>query len=397
MFSLIQENLNNKMKSNFTLLALTGLLMLTCNACKLKIPEEHRDHFLSIPIDISSHRPVLQLTINNKGPYHFIFDTGSGGNIIDTELAKELGLNATSQDTLRTPGSRNFLLSDKVVAAIVSVAGIYVSNDVMFSTMTLRKLLPVDGIISQDFFSKYLVTIDYQNSRIMIDNGELHPHDKGVLSLIKSDIINFNISVNNKDVEAHLDSGNPEWIVLPYSYRNELQFESEPEEDGSINTPVASFKKWKATLKGTIRIGDVQYKNPVIELAEGMTVANIGFRFMNEVLISIDNKNKLIRFEKAVVINNMADPNNTQRATNDYTGTYGERKIFLDQGKLMLQRGGSAKLELVAIKPDLYKMIFTMPVMNELPNVRFERDSSGKVTGFTFLYKDGREEFIKKE
>lgn len=57
----------------------------------------------------------------------------------------------------------------------------------------------------------------------------------------------------------------------------------------------------------------------------------------------------------------------------------------------------AAKLKLEKIKDDLYKMLFDLPVMNELPNVRFERDENNKVTGLTFIFKDGREEFMKKD
>ena len=55
------------------------------------------------------------------------------------------------------------------------------------------------------------------------------------------------------------------------------------------------------------------------------------------------------------------------------------------------------KLKLVKVKDDEYKMVFNMPVRNELPDVRFERDETNKVTGLTFVFKDGRKDFVKKD
>jgi len=49
------------------------------------------------------------------------------------------------------------------------------------------------------------------------------------------------------------------------------------------------------------------------------------------------------------------------------------------------------------IKKDYYKMKFSMPTANELPNVRFERDSSGEITGITFVLSNGQEDFSKKD
>lgn len=42
-------------------------------------------------------------------------------------------------------------------------------------------------------------------------------------------------------------------------------------------------------------------------------------------------------------------------------------------------------------------MVFSMPVRNELPNVRFERDETNEVTGLAFVLKNGRKDFVKKD
>lgn len=64
---------------------------------------------------------------------------------------------------------------------------------------------------------------------------------------------------------------------------------------------------------------------------------------------------------------------------------------------MFLKRGGASKLKLLKVKDDEYKLVFDMPVRNELPNVRFKRDETNKVTGLTFVFKDGREDSVKKD
>jgi len=41
-------------------------------------------------------------------------------------------------------------------------------------------------------------------------------------------------------------------------------------------------------------------------------------------------------------------------------------------------------------------MVFTQPVDNELPNIRFNRNGFGNVKGLTFVFKDGSEDYQKK-
>ena len=57
------------------------------------------------------------------------------------------------------------------------------------------------------------------------------------------------------------------------------------------------------------------------------------------------------------------------------------------------------KLILVLIENNLYKIELTggMKPMNELPNIRFERNDQNKIIGLSFVHDDGKEEFVRKE
>ena len=95
------------------------VFIVLLSACQVKIAKDTRNS-IAIPIDLTSQRPVLELMIKNTGPYKFIFDTGSSG----------------------------------------------ISQNAPMNTLALRQLLPVDGILSPAFFSDYLITIDYSNSKL---------------------------------------------------------------------------------------------------------------------------------------------------------------------------------------------------------------------------------------
>src|SRR4051794_33436943 len=46
----------------------------------------------SVPMLDFGGRPVVEVMINGKGPYKFIFDTGASVNVLDTSVTAELGL-----------------------------------------------------------------------------------------------------------------------------------------------------------------------------------------------------------------------------------------------------------------------------------------------------------------
>lgn len=369
------------------------------SSCQIMDPKEN-NNAITIPLNLNSQRPILVLMISSKGPYQFIFDTGSSGCVIDEKLANELGLEVIGEDYLQTPGSDNKVMSKRVKAPSVTFSETGISEDAIMNTLAIREMLPVDGVLSPIFFSNYLLTIDYANSKLLLTLGELNEADTDVTPFIqKPNMINLNVFIDGNKLEAHLDSGNPGGIDIPFSLKDKLNFKEEPSEAGAINTPAASFKRWKASLVGHIKIGNVTYKNPDVNLVEGFQFVNLGYQVFKDLKITIDRKNNLIKFKKSDLVIGEEEKEGYRDEKNDYTGWYGgrERKTFIENGEMYLQRGGAPKIKLVKAKDDEYEMVFNMPVRNELPKVRFERDDNKNVIGLTFIFEDGREEFVKKD
>ena len=378
-------------------LILFGILMAACQTSS----QNEKEDSITIPLDISSQRPILELMLNGNGPYHFIFDTGSSGNVIDSDLAVELDLEVVGEDPLRTPGSDNELMSKRVSVPLVTFAGGDIAQDATMNTIALREMVSVDGILGPAFFSDHLIILDYAQSELILSTGQLNEVDEAVIPLVQEDgIINFEVLVDGIKVEAHLDSGNPGGIDIPFSLQDQLSFSEGPIESGVIRTPVAVFKRWQAALSGDIQIGAITYQNPDVNLIEDFVFVNLGYQILSDLRTTIDQKNGLIQFEQSLSTND--EPGGAVEdweEENDFTGWYDgrERKIFMEDGELHLQRGNAPKLKLVEINADEYEMVFDQPVNNELPDVRFERDDTGQVVGLTFIFDDGREEFVDKD
>lgn len=350
-----------------------------------------------IPMDISTTRPIVEVKINGEGPYKFIFDTGSGTNVIDQGLAEKLGLKVVGEDALRTQGPTQ-IMSKRMEAETISLEGTGISKKGTLNAINLRAMLPVDGILGNTFAEDYLVTLNYPGSKLKLERAALDEGGEGVIPFLSLPrIVNLNIDVAGKAVEAHLDTGSPGGFSLPYAMKDRLRFKEPLREGDNIRTPVASYKPWHGELMGDIRVGDVVFHNPNVVLVEGFETANIGYQIIKDLVVTIDRKNNLIRFAKPEVQAN-ANLSVTGSETNEFTGWYGNkvREVYLENGEMYLRRN-EFKLKLVQIEGDLYEMVYHIPVNNELPNVRFDRDENRTVIGLTFIYKNGREDKVRKD
>ena len=359
---------------------------------------------INIPMDLSTRRPVVELMINGKGPYEFIFDTGSMTHVIDEKLSEAFGFEVVGEDPLRTPGSDKKLVSKRVAVPKVGFAGTNILKDVEMNIINLRSMLPVDGVLSSNFFEEYLLTMDYPASKLEITLGTLNANDDGVIPFIqKPRVINLNLDVDGIVVEAHLDTGSPCGISLPYALKDQLTLQNEPTDGQTARTPVASFKRWEATLNGKASMGSVVFNNPNIALIEGFEYANLGYGVIKDLRTTIDRKNSLIKFEQ-LATDNLAIktmmPDMTAPSAS-FAGTYGgNRKVWQNRaGELEYQREGSPlALKLIEKDDDIYEMKVPSGVRAPMgiPEIHFIRNKEKLITAIKLVYNNRTEGPFKK-
>ncbi|MEQ8763121.1 MAG: S41 family peptidase [Planctomycetota bacterium] len=80
-----------------------------------------------------------------------------------------------------------------------------------------------------------------------------------------------------------------------------------------------------------------------------------------------------------------------------FVGQFGERSIFIEGKSLKYRRTGGPALELKPLGDDRFRMAAPAGVRAWLPDVRFDRNEQGEVTGFTLLRDGEVEEVVKKD
>ncbi len=125
----------------------------------------------SVPITLGENHVYLDVMLNGKGPYHFIFDTG-GSNIIDPAVAKEIGAFGSGSAQGSGVGSQTEAFSFAKVSTLQ--VGDAVLTDQLFAVAPTRMGFgvsagrPVDGLIGWEVLARYVTTFDYANNRVVL-------------------------------------------------------------------------------------------------------------------------------------------------------------------------------------------------------------------------------------
>jgi len=132
---------------------------------------------VTIPFDLITRHIMLKVRINNSRPLSFVFDTGDKVCVVDTEVAKELGLKMEGQLRIGGAGA-DTLPASFIKEATWSLAGLDGFTQPVALTFPLGRMAArfgqdFDGIIGSDFIKNFVVEVDYQN-RVL----KLHDKDK---------------------------------------------------------------------------------------------------------------------------------------------------------------------------------------------------------------------------
>jgi predicted aspartyl protease len=126
-----------------------------------------------------SRRPgevIVPVTVGSRGPFRFVLDTGSTHSAVTERLANAFGARPVARTTMQANGGT-------IECPVVSLPPLAV-GDAAVEGLTVTALPPsstsalghgVDGILGNDFLSRFRFTIDYRRSWIVWHGTEYVP------------------------------------------------------------------------------------------------------------------------------------------------------------------------------------------------------------------------------
>ncbi|HVA33420.1 MAG TPA: aspartyl protease family protein [Candidatus Baltobacteraceae bacterium] len=118
----------------------------------------------TVPFDLAENHVYLNVMLDGKGPYRFIFDTG-GLNLIDPAVAREIGATGAGAFQGTGVGSKTESIAFADVKKLQ--VGNAVLKDQLFAVVPVRLGFgvgagqKVDGLIGFEVLSRFITTFDY--------------------------------------------------------------------------------------------------------------------------------------------------------------------------------------------------------------------------------------------
>jgi predicted aspartyl protease len=120
----------------------------------------------SLPFDSANNLIVITATLNGRGPFRFLLDTGASHHVMKPEIAQALGLKVTDFGELDA-GGRGRVRAGSVRVSKLQVGGFTLEKQ-QFAVTSFPSSYPFEGFLGAELFKRFIVTIDFKHSLITL-------------------------------------------------------------------------------------------------------------------------------------------------------------------------------------------------------------------------------------
>jgi predicted aspartyl protease len=246
---------------------------------------------VTVPLATPVSRPIIDVTVDGRGPYRFVVETGSASTAVTPRVAAAAGL--VPADT-----------ADPAVT--VGALGVGAARLRDFRVAVLDAPAPgLDGILGLNAYRDLLLTVDYPAGVVRLERGALEPpNGRDRLALLPADDLwEFEITVNGRRTRAVLDTqGSGAFNVTPAAARG-IRFAAPPVATGTVHGPGIGVQPiHSARLAGDVHVGDVVFHRPLVGLVPmppGYPEHwNAGGPALSQFVLTLDQRNRVLRLAR---------------------------------------------------------------------------------------------------
>jgi hypothetical protein len=261
------------------------------------LPAQQITH--SAPMAERYGKPYVMVTVNGKGPFRFIIDTGTGTDaFVSPELADELQLPETGDSAvIRDPSLQGGQRVPIVLLSSVTIAGVEFNRVKARRQSVTGEAGTCQGLLGFTLFRDYLLTLDFPNRLVILTQGALMPDGENTTLPFRMPygVPIARLSVNGQSLEAQLDSAGG-GLTLPEALAEHQKWDIPPIVFATGQTLATRFDIKAAKLHGDVKVGKYTFDHPVVEIHAAFPLVNFGSPPMTFFAITFDQKNLLVRF-----------------------------------------------------------------------------------------------------
>jgi predicted aspartyl protease len=267
---------------------------------------------VEVPFEFVHNQIVVKVTIDGKGPFNAMIDTGTDPSAIDIGTARQVGIKFGSTGRNSSGGGTDINLNYPCKMSTLGVGSISAANvdaaAIDLTKVSERMGIHIDAVLGYSFLKKRIVQFDYP--RLIVRFLDRSPVTSGIRNAVtipfryKDNVLIDRVLVNGRSVTANLDTGSSGTFQISPEATNELGLAEEAAR-GKPNVSVGyngPHENHEGTIKN-VTIGTISVDNPpVLFFAAGTGhdrvswSINIGNGFMKNFVVTVDYVEKKVTF-----------------------------------------------------------------------------------------------------
>ena len=251
----------------------------------------------SVPLQPYGPFYLVDVKINDQGPFKFVIDSGTTSTIVDSAAARELGLLDSGESTrvvldALSLGSARFA---EVGAEVRDLDEIWGEGS-------------PSGVFGFDLFGDRLVTLDLPLQRLFLRDGELPAADgREVLAytvhsrdddLGTRRVPTITVDVAGKDLNVELSPLGFGTLALPKEQMERFPLGSEPGVIGHSKNQDGTFPILGTSLDGSLLVGSHRFDNPSVFFSEAFDHPSLGSGTLEPFVLTFDLGQQRVRIER---------------------------------------------------------------------------------------------------
>jgi len=255
---------------------------------------------LTLPLTERGMHPKVIVDMGDGKKHKFVVDTGASVNVLDSAIAEVLGLEVVGEMQIGAPGGPQ--IPGKIVRMPLAHVGGATILNAEFVTMDLAKFSggAMQGVLGMGLFRDYLLTYDYGRNEIQVTRDSLSAEEPGVMPYTDvSGHIQIDMDVAGTTLATHVDTGSMVGFTLPIEMKESLALKESGQGAAKAHMVGGNRDVQFGQLEGDIVFAGSRYEDPNVGFMDPSPgYGNVGGRVLGDFVLSIDQENHLIRFQK---------------------------------------------------------------------------------------------------
>ena len=262
---------------------------------------EDQTPLTSVPLQPYGPFYLVDVKINDQGPFKFVIDSGTTSTIVDTKVARELGLSEEDEKDSSDPRVE----IDALMLGTARFVGV---------EARVRDLDKIwgdgspSGVLGFDLFGDRLVTLDLPLQKLLLFDGELPAPDgqeilpyslqSRVDDLGQRQVPTIEIEVADRTLSVELSPLGFGTLALPKSQMEQFPLTSEAGVIGQTKNKDEMFPILGASLEGSLVVGSHRFENPSVFFSEAFEHPSLGSGTLEPFVLTLDLGHRRVRIER---------------------------------------------------------------------------------------------------